>query len=442
MRVVGSGTTGFVKLRTAALAGVAVVLAACSSSSSSGTSSVNTASAPGITTTTITLGSTQPLTGPAAPGYSEIAPASNAYFQYVNAHGGVFGRQIKYDYLDDGYNPSNTATVTRKLVLQDNVFAMFSALGTPTHLAVISYLNSKKVPDLFVSSGCNCWNDVSQYPYTFGWQPDYTIEGKILGQYINQNFGGKKVGYFFQNDEFGQDGVKGLDQKLSSDTVASRQNYVPTNTNVGPQMAALQASGAQVVAAFSIPAFTALALLNAAKLGYHPIWVVSNVGSDPPTLTGLLSRFSQGVAGAALLEGMVSDSYLPLLGDSANPWITLFKQVHDQYVSNLPWDGNVLYGIAQAYTVVQELKAAGRNPTRAGIVKTVENTKISDGPGIVPQGYSAHNHLGYLGVHVTTIGAGGTQTTVGPTYMSSDSGPIRQYTGSPAKPPSSGIPSD
>jgi ABC-type branched-subunit amino acid transport system substrate-binding protein len=319
---------------------------------------------------------------------------------------------------------------------------MFSALGTPTHLAVISYLNSKKVPDLFVSSGCNCWNNASQYPYTFGWQPDYTIEGKILGQYINQNLAGKKVGYFFQNDEFGQDGVKGLDQKLSSGSVASRQNYVPTNTNVGPQVAALQASGAQVVVAFSIPAFTALALLNSAKVGYHPTWIVSNVGSDPPTLTGLLSRFSSGAAGATLLEGMISDSYLPLLGDSTNPWITLFKQVHDQYVSNLPWDGNVLYGIAQAYSVVQELKAAGRNPTRASMVKTVESTKISDGPGIVPQGYSSSNHLGFLGVHVTTIGSGGTQTTIGSTYVSSDNGPITKYSGSPAKPPSSGIPND
>src|SRR5438094_10320721 len=112
------------------------LLAACGES----TGSTNTASAPGITGTEIKIGSTQPLTGPAAPGYSEIAPAANAYFQYVNAHGGVFGRKVKYDYQDDGYNPSNTATVTRKLVLQDNVFAMFSALGTPTHLAVIGYL--------------------------------------------------------------------------------------------------------------------------------------------------------------------------------------------------------------------------------------------------------------------------------------------------------------
>jgi ABC-type branched-subunit amino acid transport system substrate-binding protein len=413
-----------------------MLLAACGQ----GSTGANTASAPGITATAIKIGSTQPLTGPAAPGYSEIAPASNAYFQYVNAHGGIFGRKISYEYLDDKYDPTNTASLTRKLVLQDKVFAVFGALGTPTHLAVVSYLNSEKVPDLFVSSGCNCWNNTSQYPDTFGWQPDYTIEGKILGQYINQTMSGKKVGYFYQNDEFGQDGVKGLDQKLSASDVVSRQTYVPTNTNVGPQIAALQASHAEVVVAYSIPAFTALALLTAATLNYHPTWVVSNVGSDVPTLTGLLQHFSNGAAGVQLLTGMVTDTYLPLVTDSSNPWITLFKGIRDQYASSLPWDGNVLYGMAQAYTLVQVLKKAGQNPTRSSLVQTIENTKITGGPGLAPYGYSSSNHLGFLGVQIATVGAGGTATTVGPVYTSSDSGSISQYSGSPSTPPGNGIP--
>ena len=414
---------------------VAVLLAACGQS----TSQTNTASAPGISASEIKIGSTQPLTGKAAPGYSEIAPAANAYFQYVNAHGGVFGRKITYDYQDDGYNPTNTSSVTRKLVLEDKVFAVFNALGTPTHLAVVDYLNTEKVPDLFVASGCNCWNDPSTHPYTFGWQTDYTIEGKILGQYINQSLSGKKVGYFYQNDEFGLDGVKGLDQQLSS--VASRQSYVTANTDLASQISALQASGAQVVASFSIPAFTALALLKAAQLGYHPVWVVSNVGSDVPTLTGLLTKFSQGAAGGQLLTGMVTDTYGPLVTDSSNPWITLFKGIHDQYISSLPWDGNVLYGMEVAYTFVQAMKAAGRNPTRSGIVHTIETTKLTGGPGLVPFGYASGNHLGYLGVQVATIGAGGSATTVGPIYTSTDSGSINQYNGTPATPPSSGIPS-
>ena len=159
------------RLRVPAIAAVAVAaltVAACSAlalaalaparAGGSSSSAALTASAPGITATTITIGSHQPLTGPAAPGYSEIAPASAAYFAYVNAHGGVYGRKIVYKYLDDGYNPTNTSQVVRQLVLQDNVYAIFNGLGTPTHLAVLSFLNSQKVPDVFVASGCDCWD--------------------------------------------------------------------------------------------------------------------------------------------------------------------------------------------------------------------------------------------------------------------------------------------
>ena len=153
-------------IMTAAALGVA----ACSSSSSSSASSSSssnaalTASAPGITPTTITIGSHQPLTGPAAPGYDEIAPASTAYFDYVNAHGGVYGRKIIYKYLNDAYDPTTTASVVRQLVLQDNVYAIFNGLGTPTHLAAVSFLNSEKVPDVFVASGCECWNAADHLP--------------------------------------------------------------------------------------------------------------------------------------------------------------------------------------------------------------------------------------------------------------------------------------
>ena len=206
------------RVRPLAIAATAVaaamIAAGCSSGSSTSSSGAATASAPGITATQILIGSHQPLTGPAAPGYSEIAPAANAYFQYVNAHGGIYGRKIKYTYLDDGYDPSKTVSDVHQLILQDSVYAIFNGLGTPTHLAAVSFINSSKVPDVFVASGCDCWNDPSKYPNTFGWQLDYIREGKILGAYIKKHFAGKKIGYFYQNDEFGQDGVKGLDLSL------------------------------------------------------------------------------------------------------------------------------------------------------------------------------------------------------------------------------------
>jgi branched-chain amino acid transport system substrate-binding protein len=439
---------------TAASVGVATaMLAACGSGSGGGSSSTsNQASAPGITPTSVTIGSTQPLTGPAAPGYSEIAPASNAYFKYVNAHGGVFGRSINYKFLDDGYNPTNTASLTRQLVLQDSVYAVFDSLGTPTHLAVVDYLNQEKVPDLFVASGCNCWNNVSAHPNTFGWQPDYTIEGKILGNYIKQTYAGKKVGYFAQgpNDEFGTDGVAGLDDVLKNGgvtLVSPVQYYAPTAAGamgVKAEMAAMQAAGVQVIASFSIPLFTAAAMASAASINYHPQFVVSNVGADVPTLTAILTGGALGATlPAALLTGMISDNYLPLTSDSSNPWITLFKSIKDQYAPNLPFDGNVVYGEAVAYTFVQSLIAAGQNPSRADIVNAINNSHFTDGPGLVPFGYSSSDHLGYTGVQMVAVAAGPTPMRVGSAYTTDDTagGAITTYSGTPSTPPGNGIPS-
>src|SRR6516165_1095254 len=314
------------RVRPLAIAATAVaaamIAAGCSSGSSTSSSGAATASAPGITATQILIGSHQPLTGPAAPGYSEIAPAANAYFQYVNAHGGIYGRKIKYTYLDDAYDPSKTTGVVHQLVLQDNVFAIFNGLGTPTHLTVVKYLNSSKVPDVFVASGCACWNNPTAYPYTFGYQLDYIREGKILGSYIKQHFPGKKIGYFYQNDEFGQDGVKGLDMEIPHSQVVSRQTYVPTNVNIGPAVAALKAAGAQVVVNFAIPAFNALFKLASLKLSYNPTLAASNVGTDPSTLAGLLEAFAkQGgatVSGNALTQGIITDYYLPSVGNMSN----------------------------------------------------------------------------------------------------------------------------
>jgi len=404
-----------------------------------------TASAPGITPTTITIGSHQPLTGPAAPGYSEIAPASAAYFAYVNANGGVYGRKIVYKYLNDAYDPTTTASDVRQLVLQDNVYALFDGLGTPTHLAAISFLNAEKVPDVFVASGCECWNQPTTYPETFGWQVDYVREGKILGQYVAQHFKGKKVAFFYQDDEFGMDGVKGLDYEIPASMIATKQSYVDTNVNIAPQVAALRASGAQVVVSFSIPAFTALLKLNSLKLGYSPTLVVSNVGEDPITLSGLLEAFAkQGgatVNGNQLIDGIISDGYLPSLGSTSNSWIALFKKVHDQYDPKAPFDGNVLYGEAVAYTFVQAMLKAGRNPTRPDLVSAIEGG-LPQGPAVAPYAYSASDHSGVTGAYIGTI-KNGALVQEGPvlTTDASATGAVTTFTGTQQQAPASGIPS-
>jgi branched-chain amino acid transport system substrate-binding protein len=428
-------------LAVAATVIAALVAAGCSSSSSGGAGAAPPV--PGITKTQILIGSHQPLTGPAAPGYSEIAPAANAYFQYVNAHGGVYGRKIKYTYLDDAYDPSKTASVVRQLVLQSGVFAIFNGLGTPTHLAVVKYLNSAKVPDVFIASGCDCW--ATGYPYSFGWQIDYIREGKILGAYVKSHFAGKKVGFFYQNDEFGMDGVKGLSYEIPSSQVVSKQSYVPTNVNIGPQAAAMKAAGVQVVVAYSIPAFTALLKLAALKIGWNPTFVVSSVGADPITLAGLLQAFAkQGgktVVGNTLTQGIITDGYLPTLGNTGNSWIALFKKVHDTYDAKAPFDGNVLYGEAAAYTFVQAMIKAGKNPTRAGLVSAIEGGFLPQGAAVAPYDYSMTDHGGMLGAYIGVI-QNGVVVQQGPVWTTdtTPTGSVAVYAGTQPAAPASGIP--
>ena len=422
----------------AVLAAFSLVAAACgssSSSSSSGGSSTsgsvaNTASAPGITPTSILLGSHQPLTGPAAPGYSEIGPAIEAFFQYVNAHGGIYGRSVTFKYLDDGYNPANTVQVVRKLVLQDNVYAILGGLGTPTHTAVVDFLNQNKVPDIFVASGCNCWNEPKVHPYTYGWQPDYIIEGKVLGAYIKDHFAGMKVGVLYQNDDFGGGGLIGIKQMLPASQIVSAQPYDPTTlTNgLGTQVAALQAAGAQVVVLFTIPAATALALLSMAVLGYHPTTVSSSVSSDPTTLAGLVSNFSKGKDGASALNGLYTLNYLPMSSATSDPWMQLFLKIHSQYDSKEPVDGNMVYGMSMAYYFTLAMRAAGQNPTRQDLINAINSQGATwTGPGLAPLGYSATQHLGFMGSEVVQLNASGGATAVSPVYVTNVQGPVTTH---------------
>jgi ABC-type branched-subunit amino acid transport system substrate-binding protein len=458
MRLRGTKSLGYVGVVVA----VALAVAACGSSSNSSTSSSASggsgassssstssgsnnggSTAPGVTATSITFGTHQPLTGPAAPGYSEIAPASQAFFNHVNANGGVYGRQIHLIIKDDAYNPTNTVNVIHQLVLQSKVFGIFEGLGTPTHTKVVGFLNASRVPDLFVASGCPCWDNGSSQPYTFGWQPNYTIEGKILGQYIKQHFAGQKVGVLYQDDDFGQGGLAGIEDELPAADIVSKQPYQPTTTDLAPQVTAIASSKAKLMVDFTIPAFTAIAQLTAFKIGYKAQLVVSNVGIDPTTVGGLLKTFSKGKAGTALIEGAITDGYLPSTADTSNPWIQLFKKVHDQYDAKAPWDGNVEYGMANAYTLVQALKAAGPKLTRQGLIDAINQHGASwTGPGLAPFRYSTSDHGGYSGGQIGTIKGGQIVLSGSPlTTTPAASGAITPYNGTQPTPPATGIPS-
>jgi branched-chain amino acid transport system substrate-binding protein len=414
--------------RTATVLAAVLLVAGCSSGASSGGGSAST---PGVTDSSILIGTHQPLTGPAAAGYSEISPATKAYFDFVNAGGGVYGRKITYKIMDDTYNPATTQQVVRQMVLQDKVFAILNGLGTPTHTGVLDFLKTNRVPDLFVASGSRSWNQPDKYPGTFGFNPDYTVEGKILATYVKTSLAGKKACFLGQDDDFGRDSLAGIEQILGP--VTAKQSYVVTNPNVGPQMGALKAAGCEVVLLATVPGFTALSIGTAAKIGFKPQFVVSNVGSDPDTLTKTLG------AAAPLLEGVVAADYLPLANDDTNPWIQLFKKVNSQYNGNAPFDNNTVYGMAAGYLFVQSLQAAGKDLTRDKLVAAVEKGGFT-GPGLVPLRFSDKDHSGYAGEQLTKI-TGGQPSYFGTAFQTDDAaGPVTPYSGAAVAPPTSGIP--
>jgi len=388
---------------------VGAMVAACGAGGREGGGDETEASAVGITEDTVTVGAHFPLTGVAAPGYSEIPTGARAYFDYVNAQGGVNGRKIEYVVKDDAYNPTNTSQVTNELVLKDEIFAMVGGLGTPTHSAVVDFLNDEGVPDLFVSSGSRQWgDDVAAKPVTFGWQPDYEIEGKIVGQYVAEHMPDAKVGLFLQDDDLGVESEKGVRQFLD-DQIVAVERYTSGNTDVAPQIAGLQAKGADIVLGFNTPAYTALSQLVSMKLNYRPDWYYSSIGSDPGLVGGLLSKFSEGaVEGSSALEGIMTSEYIPGVDDPNDPWIQLWQKVWDEHGEQGELTNYRAYGMSHAYSFVQALAAAGENPTRESIVEALEQIDSSaEGPQLAPFRYTADSHLGISGIQIVEITGSG-----------------------------------
>ncbi|MEV2278264.1 ABC transporter substrate-binding protein [Nocardiopsis sp. NPDC049922] len=366
--------------------------------------------ATGVTDEAVVIGSHQPLTGPAAPGYASVSQGAAAVFAYVNDQGGVHGRRIDYRVEDDAYDPARTIDVTRQLVIEDEIFAMVGGLGTPTHSGVLDYLNEEGVPDVFPSSGALAWNDTEEHPLTYGWQTDYTKEAKIQGAYIAENFPGQDVGYLFQNDDIGVDAQAGLDQYLGGEVVA-REHYETEVPDLGAQVAELERSGAEVVVCSCIPAFVALGLLEAASIGYEPQWVVSSIGGDTATLQGLLAEFTEGgdaedVPADAFLEGLLITSYLPRVEDGEDAWSRFFVEVHEEYGDGGPLTNTHLFGMSQAVMVAQVLRSAGEDLTRRSLVDALEAQEWR-GPGLVPFSSSGDDHGGHQGVYVVRYGDGG-----------------------------------
>ncbi len=380
-------------------------------------------STPGVTANSITIGATVPLSGIAAT-YAPVSAAANAVFKWVNAHGGVNGRKIKYIRLDDCYDLASyglgctagasvtTLSQNQVLVAQDHVFATVGSLGTAAEESVESYLKQNGVPQLFVNSGSKAWNDPSQYPDLFGYQTSYNAEGKIFAKYIKTHDAGKTVGFIGQNDDFGANGLLGLEDggvtvaSANSLTYNAADAITGSTSDIQADVATLQANKAQVVVLDSVPGFTTGILEVAHALGYSPTWIISSVGADPTSVN------YAGEAGAITLD------YFPSVTDTGDPWIPWIRTVlladksdFPKFTSGSVLTGNELYGVGFAVAFVEALKAEGKTVTRAGFVKSLLTTTFAD-PAITPLKYSASNHQGLTGGVIAKIDANGANAPI------------------------------
>ena len=352
----------------------AIVVGVLSLTASSATSA---ASETGVTDRTIKVGATFPLTGPASL-YATIAPAMKAYFAYTNARKGpdgrrgVFGRQIVFTYYDDGYNPANSVQQTRKLIEEDQVFAVIGSLGTEVNEAIRPYLNSRKVPQLLNATGASTWGkDFKQYPWTGGWQPDYEYEARIYGTAIARNSPNAKIGVLYQKDSFGADNLRGLKAGLGAkaSNIVGEESYEITAADVRAQVARLRGSGATVFVIFATPRFTVQAYAIANALRWSPAVIYTTSVSATNTFLTLAKTSG----GGDLPERTYSVQYAK--DPASTSWdndagMKLYKQVMARYYpSGRATDGLNLYGVAVAHAFVQLMYKAGRNPTRASLMR-------------------------------------------------------------------------
>jgi branched-chain amino acid transport system substrate-binding protein len=339
---------------------------------------------PGVTSTEIKIGSSVPLSGEAAIA-GNVARGIDAYFKYVNAKGGVFGRKLKFVYLDDGYDPGRAVNNTIRLVQQEQVFAMFSSLGTSNNLAVRKLLNDAKVPQLFVSSGATTFGrDYKKYPWTMGFIPPYSEEGAIYGQYVVKNIKKPKIAVLYQDDDYGRDLYAGLRRGLGkkAGAIVAKVAYDPTSADVQPQVTQLKASKANVFMIFAFGKFSLQAFNAVSRLDWKPQIFVNDVSSA----SALMAIVPQNAANGSISIVFGKDPAAPAW--RRDKGIRLFQSILKQYGSDIGsrdlQDGYYTAGMATAYTLVDALKKAGKNLTRDSIMRAATHLNEKGNPFVLP----------------------------------------------------------
>jgi branched-chain amino acid transport system substrate-binding protein len=340
---------------------------------------------PGITPTSVLLGGTAPLTGPAA-AYASVSRGAKAYFDSVNAKGGVAKRKLEYKIVDDAYNPGQTVQAVRQLVEQDKVFAVFNTLGTEVNLSVRDYLNGSKVPQLFAASGATTFGrDAATYPWTIGFQPSYQAEGWVLGQYLAKTKKQGKIAVLFQNDDYGKDLLGGLKRGLqrSGVKVTAAEPYEVTSPDVSSQIAKLKASGAGIFAIFATPKFAIQAFVFANRLGWRPS-VINNAVSAASNIMLLASEGGKN----RTVEGTVALNFLKDPADARwkkDPGMRSYRAIMARYAKGASVsDVYHVYGMAVAYETVSLFKRLGANPTRVGLLAKARTMNDPSNPFLLP----------------------------------------------------------
>ena len=322
---------------------------------------------PGADDKEIKIGHAGPYSGPAS-AFGAIGKAIGAYFDKVNAEGGIKGRKIKYVSLDDGYNPAKTVEVVRKLVEEEEVLLVFNPLGTAANSAIHKYMNTKKVPHLFLATGATKWGDPKGFPYTMGWQPNYQSEGKIYAAHILETKPNGKIGVLYQNDDYGKDYLKGLEDGLGDKAktmIVSKVTYEVTDPTVDSQMVSLKSSGADVFFNVTTPKFAAQAIKKAAEIGWKPAHYLNSVSSG---VGSVLTPAGLENATGIITAGYAKDPTDPQFqkGKEYDDWVAWMKKYNP--TADLKDNLNV-YGYSVAQTLVQVLTQAGDELTHDNIMK-------------------------------------------------------------------------
>jgi len=337
---------------------------------------------PGASDTEIKLGSTMPYSGPAS-SYGTIGKSEGAYFAMINDEGGVNGRKINFIVLDDAYSPPRTVGDVRRLVEEDHVLATFNTLGTPPNSAIQQYMNDNKVPQLFVATGANKWNDPKHHPWTIGWQPSYQIEARIYARYILQNIPNAKIAVLYQNDDYGKDYLIGLRAGLGDKAdkmIVATESYETTDPTVDSQIVALHTSGANVLLTAAINKFASQAIRKVYELGWKPTHFLNNVSISVKAVMQ--------PAGLEKGIGIISAGYLKDPTDRQWQNTPEYKEwlawMQKYYPSGNTADANNVFGYSVAQTMVSVLKASGNNLTRDNLMKQAASIHDEKLPMLLP----------------------------------------------------------